>query len=183
MNVKGTALASIPNLVKTNYPERYDEWFKSLSSESQKIMNRPLVSKWYPVEFAVIEPTQRICDLFYNGNERGAWEAGKFSAEYALKGVYKFFVKLGSPGFIIKRASNIFSFYYDDAKMKVVESEKERTVVHVYNLKPVSRILEYRTAGWMEKSLQLSGCEYVNIQIIKSPIEGDEMIEYLLKWR
>ena len=169
MYIKGTAVASIPTFVKKKFGDRYDEWLNSLSPQSQKIMKRYLVSKWYPVEYAIIEPTEHICRLFYNGDKRGAWEAGRFSAENALKGIYKFFVKLGSPGFIIKRATNIFSFYYKEARMKVIENEEHRTVVHIYELKPPSQILEARIAGWMERSLEISGCEYVNIQIIKSP--------------
>ena len=34
--------------------------------------------------------------MFYNGNlEEGAWEAGRYSAEKALTGIYKIFVKFG----------------------------------------------------------------------------------------
>jgi hypothetical protein len=45
----------------------------------------------------IVEPTSALCDMFYNKSLLGAWECGKFSAEYRLKGIQKVLAKLGTP--------------------------------------------------------------------------------------
>ena len=81
MEIKGTAVKSIKDFVRDNYPDRYDEWFKSLSKESQFVLNTMLSNGWYPVKEGVIEPTQRIGEMFFDGCNNDK----QMSKEHALE--------------------------------------------------------------------------------------------------
>ena len=184
MEVKGTAVESIPLFVKEKFGERYEEWLNSLPPKSREIMTKPILAAiWYPLEEAFIIPTLKICELFYNGDLRGAWEAGRFSADFALRGIYKVFVKIGSPGFIIDRASAIFSNYYRPSKMEVVERGKNRAVLHITEFGKPHIVVEYRIAGWIERALEISGCKDLKITITKSLTRGDKYTEIVGEWR
>jgi hypothetical protein len=94
MDVKGVAVKSIQLFVEKKYSDRYNEWLNSLSEKSKLIFNGRIIDgAWYDMYDAVVEPTDKICKLFYNGSERGAWESGRYSAEVGLKGIYSFLLK------------------------------------------------------------------------------------------
>jgi hypothetical protein len=183
MEIKGTAIISLQEFVKKNFRERFDEWLISLPEASRKIMDGAiLVNSWYPIQDAVIEPTKKMCDLFYHGDVKGAWEAGRFSAEHALKGIYKVFVKIGSPEFIIDKSSRILPTYYKMSEMEVVITKPKSSILRITKFPTPNTYLEYRIGGWMEKALEISGCEGITIRITKSMANGDPVTEYLSEW-
>ena len=42
MEVKGTALKTTRDFIKTQFPDQYDKWLDSLTADSRKIILRPL---------------------------------------------------------------------------------------------------------------------------------------------
>jgi uncharacterized protein (TIGR02265 family) len=181
MEIKGVSVKAAPEFVRRRFGSRYDEWLASLSQPSREIVEQAFASNWYPIHEAVIEPTKKVCDLFYSGAEEGAWEVGRASAEHALSGVYKVFVKLGSPGFIISRASKIFTNMLRPGEMKVVESAPKRAVLHM-RLPESDWLLEARMAGWMEQALRVSGCTKPKLEITQSLSKGDPLTEFVARW-
>jgi hypothetical protein len=182
MEVKGTAVIPIRDYVLSKFSSRYQEWLDSLSPASQNIMRNPLSSIWYPLQPSLVEPTQRICDVFHNGNEQGAWQVGRFSAEHALKGIYSMFVKLGSPGFIVSRGSRIISQYYRPCEMKVTENQSGCAVMQIVHFPESNRLIEMRIGGWMEKAIELSGNKPTT-NITRSMAGGDSVTEYHTVWK
>jgi hypothetical protein len=183
MTIRGSGVLALPQFVKTRFPARYDEWLGSLPTPSRAIHTRAiLASDCYSLYDALIEPTKKICDLFYGGDEKGAWEAGKFSAEYALKGFYRVFFKMGSPQFMIDRAARVFSSYYSESELRVTASSPNRCVMQVIAFPEPYRILDLRIGGWMERALELIGCKRVRVEISQSKVNGDPVTEYVSTW-
>jgi hypothetical protein len=182
MEVKGTAVLPIVHFAREKFDGKFGDWINSLSSESADIMNTVVNSSWYPMNEAMIEPTEKICDLLYSGNPDGAVEMGKYSADYGLKGVYKLFVKLGSPSFIINRASSILPTYYKNSVIKVVEERKNGSVIHVSNFPDMHKLIELRISGWMIRALEICGCKDVKVNITRSLTRGDSVTEYNIQW-
>lgn len=181
MEVKGIAVIPIKDYVKSQFSARYQEWLGSLSTEAKNIMGNPLASIWYPLQPALVEPTQKICALFYNGDEQGAWQMGRYSAEHALKGVYSIFVKLGSPGFIVSRGSRIMSQYYRPCEMVATENKSGRAVMQIVQFPEPNRLIEMRIGGFMERAIELSG-KTPTTKIIRSMAKGDSLTEYCTEW-
>ncbi|MFO7891313.1 MAG: hypothetical protein R6V04_13355 [bacterium] len=183
MQVKGSSILAVPAFVKTKYPDRYDEWVNALSPEAKSIQKDAiLATNLYPLYYAMVEPTQKLCDLFYNGGTCGAWESGKFSASYAQKGIYKFFFKVGSPQFIIERAARVFTSYYPEGELQVSESSSHRVVLQITKFPEPYRILDYDMAGWMDGTLELLKCSQGKVEIAKSMAEGDAVTEFVATW-
>ena len=121
--------------------------------------------------------------MFYQGDyEKGAWEAGKFSAQKALTGIYKLFVKASSPGFIIQRASRIFATYYQPCQMEVLERTETSVLLEISNMTISDIVIEYRIGGWIEKALEISGAKNVGIKYLKSKAKGDAVTQLDIKW-
>lgn len=184
MEVKGTAAKSIPDFVGRRFKDKYFEWLNALPEKSRKIMMDGLKTNlWYPIEDAAIMPTQMIGEVFYDGDiQKGAWECGKYSAEVALKGIYKVYVKLSKPEHIIDRASRIFSAYYQPSEMSVSDKGKNFVQLSVTKFPTPSSVIEYRIAGWMQTAMEISGCNNVKVEITKSLAKGARETTFHVSW-
>ena len=184
MKAKGTVLTSIDRFVKDNFPNKYKEWKSKLPQTSQKIYNEPIIATdWYEVESGVSIPTKLIGEMFYNFNvKKAAWDSGYYSAKVALSGIYKVFVLISTPAFIMSRAGKILSSFYDQAIIKVVDSRSKGITLHMTEFPGANEILDNRIAGWMIKALEICGCKNLESKITKSIAKGDEYTEFVIDW-
>jgi len=185
LEVKGAAIITIPLFIKERFGEGgSNQWINALTPGARKIYPASvLVSSWYPLKEFLIEPIRKMCDLFYAGDLKGARESGRFSADYSLKGIYKIFVKLGSPEFMLRRAGTILPIYYTPSEMKVVECRKGGGMMQITKFPDMDRVLEIRIAGWMERAIEISGGKQPDIKITKSLTMGDPLSEFLATWK
>jgi hypothetical protein len=183
MEVKGSAIITVPLFVRKKFALGFDAWMGSLPSEAQKIMAMPLASRWYPLGPGLVVPTQRICDQFYGGDDEGAWEAGKFSADQALGGMYRLFIQFGTPAFLVGRSVRVFETYFRPCRVVVAEAQSNRAVLHIQEFPEPSHLVECRIASWMKRGLELSGCKSVTATITKSLATGDSLTEIVQEWK
>ncbi|MBN1981539.1 MAG: hypothetical protein JW795_08415 [Chitinivibrionales bacterium] len=183
MRVKGTAVHSIPEYIKNKFNDRYDSWLQSLPEKSKLIFTQVVLSNgWYDVKDAISIPTKRICDLFFAGDKKGATECGKYSADLGLRGVYKLFIKFGTPNFIIGRGTSVFSTYYEASDLKVVINEAKRAVVHIKKFDDIDEYIELRIGGWIERALELSGAKGLSLTLTQSLTKKQPVTEYDIRW-
>jgi hypothetical protein len=183
MEIKGSAVKSIPDYMKKFHPEKYSMWMDALPEKSKKIFSEPVLpSNWYSLQDAAIIPTEALGQILFSDAVKGAWQCGRFSAENALTGIYKFFVKAASPFFIIDRAGRILSTYYQPCKMDVVERGDDFVILRITQFEEPSKLVEGRIGGWIERAMEIHGVSFVHITIEKSLTRGDECTEILVKW-
>jgi hypothetical protein len=184
MEVKGTAVEILPKFVVKRFGKEYLNRWKDLLSEEarEEFSSGILSSRWYPLKSLLVDPTSRLGELLYGSDLIGALEIGRFSAEYALKGVYKLFVKLGSPETLIARASTILPTYYRPCAMEVVEVSSGRGTVRITDFAEMHPIIELRIKGWIEKALELSGCNNINVAIPRSLTNNDPYTELVARY-
>ena len=184
MEIKGTALAAIRDFVKSNHIDRYEEWLDSLPDTAKEFYSGVIdATKWYPLQEGGVIPTMKIGELFFDGDmEKCAWVAGRFSAEKALTGIYKIFVKAASPGYLIERASRIFTTYYQPCEMEVTEKGTGHAYMVIRKMEMSHEVIEYRIAGWVQKALEISGAKDVEVKFPKSKARGDSTTEIDINW-
>ncbi|NOU16134.1 MAG: hypothetical protein HOO91_01055 [Bacteroidales bacterium] len=176
MEIKGSAVKATPDFVKEKFGTRYNEWMKSLPEGSRIIIEQPiLATTWYPLSDAVLIPTQKVADLFFSGNSiKAANEIGRHSADVALKGIYSVFARIGSPQFMLNRASNIFAAYYRPSDIKVVESTEKKVVILLSKFHPNDKLEMNRIAGWIEKTLEITKKPPLRVDL-ENRIEGTNL--------
>jgi len=184
MSAKGTALAVLPLFVKEKFGEEGQRrWLEKLSPEAAKLFSGPIMpSKWYPIEEFYLNPTRAICDLFYDGNPTGAREIGAYSADYALKGVYRSFVKLTSLPFFIKRTATMLQTYFNPCTAQLVLIEPKRAALQMQEFPKPSLYAEMRIAGWTQRALEIHGCRNPKLEITRSLARGDAYTEFYGTW-
>jgi hypothetical protein len=185
MQAKGTAVETIPLFVRNRFGEPgFQKWLQALSPQAQKSFSTNILSPvWYPLKETMIEPTVKLCDLFFNGRLDGAIEQGRFSAEHGLRGVYRLFVKLASPETLVTKASTIMPTYYQPSAMEVMEKGNGRAVVRITRFETPHTVIEHRIKGWMERALELAGAKSARAEIAASMTKGSPHTDFAITWR
>jgi hypothetical protein len=185
VKVKGTALKTTRDFVKSKFPQQYSQWLNALSSESKAIYESVLdASGWYPLKEAYLLPARKIIEMFYNNDfKKGGEDLGIFSAELALKGFYKVFLLIASPNFLMQRGSKIFSTFYSPTEIKAEMINSNSGIVKIIQFEGIDSTLEYRIAGWIRKALELANCKDPNYQIRKAISKGDNITEIIYTWK
>ena len=183
MEVKGIAVKSLKEYVETHFPDGYSSWFDSLPEESKLIFSDAIIStEWYNAKYGISVPTGNLA-MFCNGDaEKAAFKAGYEGATDALTGVYKFFVQISSPFFIINRANVIFKNYYQPSEMISEKLSKTKVKVIISKFDETDIVIEGRIMGWIQRALELSGCKNVVVSRIASVTEGNPVTELILTW-
>ena len=185
MQVKGEAMISIPLFIIKKFGNKaYGRWLHSISPQAQKVYSSPIhKSDWYPLKEMISNPTVKICELFYNNSKKGAWDCGRYSAEYGLKGIYKILVKLCSPNVLIKKGTSIIHNYYKPSEIEIDDFSKSYVIVHITKFPELDNYIEYRIGGWMERAIEICGCKHVSITITNSLTKNDPYTEYNITWK
>jgi hypothetical protein len=183
MEVKGTAVKTIPEFVRAKFPNEYNAWFETLPPESQSIMNdRISFTNWYPLENGLVIPTKKVGELFYKDIQKGAFELGVYSSDQAIKGIYKMLVMVSSPSFIVNRASNIMASYYRPCKMEIIKRAKDMAVLSILEFGKPDITIDYRIYGWIKNTMTFSKFRNPKVELLKSMSQGDSSTDYLIQW-
>lgn len=167
MEVKGTAIKSVIDYVKQMYPNRYDDWVEALPQESQLIISKQIMpNEWYELMPSIVYPTRIIGELFFDGDtENAAIMLGRYSAEVALKGIYKIFVRVSSAQFIISRSAQVFSTYYKPAKFQIEEKTSNSVKVKVSGFSDHHFLVLKRIEGYIAQTLEIVGRKEIHAQL------------------
>lgn len=184
MEIKGTAVKTTPDFVKEKFPGRFLEWLQSMPESSRKIFEQPIyATNWYNLVDSVIFPTQKVGDLFFDGDQiEAAHVLGRYSAEIALKGIYKIFVRVSSPHFVLSRASSIFSAYYKPSDIKVIESKDKRCVIELKQFAQNEKLIMHRIAGWVEKTLEITLKTALRVDVQNETIDNMLTSKITAEW-
>lgn len=184
MEIKGTAVKTTPDYIKEKFPDRYLEWLQSMPEVSRKVFEQPIyATNWYNLIDSVIIPTQKAGDLFFDGNQiEAAHTLGRYSSEIALKGIYKIFVRVSSPHFVLSRASSIFSAYYKPSDIKVVESKDKRCVIRLAQFHISEKLIMHRIAGWVEQTLEITLKRALSVDVSNEVVEDKLTTLITIEW-
>ncbi len=185
MQAKGSAVIPVREFILQQYGQQgLDDFIKGLPAASREYFKEQLLaSKWYPFKEALLDPLEQLCKQFYNGDARGAREEGKFAAEKALKGIYRAFIKIATPEFLLKNAGSIVTSYFTEAQIVLVESQKGRIVLRIAGVTPRSAYFDQVAAGWIEHALEICGCKEINIAIADQAEQGTPSSQYTVVWK
>ncbi|MCK4667657.1 hypothetical protein KAU33_12955 [Candidatus Dependentiae bacterium] len=183
MKIKGSAIISSIDYIKIHFGEEgKKEVFARLPEEEQKIVNQPVLSSmWYPLSI-FINLNQFTDSIFGKGDLELVRIMGAFGAEHDLKTIYKIFYKIGSIQFILKRASQVFSTYYNQGQMQVLESSSDWGIIELSDFPDITEVYLQRVSGWMEKTIELSGGQYPKVVTIRKLKDGKSVVEFKATW-
>lgn len=184
MEVKGVSLAATREFVKREFgDDGFKKWLAAMPQDSRHIFENAILSpQWYPVEAAFRLPTKIICELFFAGDKKGAWALGRFAADYSLNGVYKLFIRFGSPMFIVKKAGTVIENFYKPSAVQIADEQAKSVKLRITKFEGLDEYAEQRIGGWMERALELSAGKNSSLEISQSYAKGAPYAEFHAKW-
>ena len=155
-----------------------------MSPESKKIYTDTIdVTTWYDLKKAYTDPMEKIVELFYNKNAQfGGEEMGMYSAEVGLKGIYKVFLQVASPQYLMKRGTRAMETFYMPSEIEVSEKGDKMAIIKIKKFDGITKTLEYRIAGWCAKALDLCKCKSRTYKITSHLSSGQDSTTLEFKW-
>ena len=181
--VKGTAVASSLRFVRERFGESaLARVLEGLSEEDNRVLKAGvLAASWYPMglflrfmqeaerQFGVQEP-----DLVRR--------MGRASADYSVTTIYRIFLKMGTPEFILGHAAPVFGSYYDTGSMRVAERRSGHAVAELTGFAESAPQFCRRILGWMERTLELTGAKNVRCTHSRCIHRGDAVCRFDGDW-
>jgi hypothetical protein len=183
VQIKGSAIKETINQIKSRAGEdAFQKILGRLDEETRKVCQGEIFSSsWYPLDlfarFLEIE-----IQVLADGKEEMVTRGSEAVIERQLRGIYKAFVKLGSPEFVIKRIAAVHATYFQGVPIEVHMQGEGKALVRYTGFEKQHRIMGFAIIGFFKKALEISGAKDVVIYF-SVPIEkGETSCELSIAW-
>lgn len=180
--IKGMAISGTVKRIKEVYGEEvFQKVLNELNEEDRKVMGGNLLpSLWYSLDtFANFLKAE--VNVIYNGDKTKLRKGSEEVVSNQLKGIYRFFVKLGSPGFVVSRIGSVHNSYFSG-----IELEKEisdgKFVGRYFGYKADQDVFEEVIIGFYQKALEISGAKNIKAKFDVPINDGKEFSQIVVTW-
>ncbi len=182
-DIKGRVLLDTLTAVRERSGEQeLAKIIKSLSNESRKVFESPILfSEWYPLD-AFAEFLEINVRETANGDREVLAKRSEKVVESQLRGVYKIFVRLGSPRFVISRISAVHETYFRGVKI-IMEFERHSATVRYVGFQKEHSIMEQVVIGFFRKALAMSGANRVELKFTVPIAQAGPYSELAISWQ
>jgi hypothetical protein len=139
------------------------------------------MSNWYPFE-QFIELNQSIDALFGKGDGSMARVLGRHSADAHLTTIYRLFFKVGTVYWILGRGARLWGAYYDTGKLELYTRGVRNVEVRLVDFATPHRVHCDSVAGWVERSVELSGGKSVVVEHPECRLTGASQCVLRCSW-
>ena len=183
VQIKGSAIKETIAQVKSRAGEdAFQKILGLLDEETRKICKSEIYSSsWYPLELFTrfLEVEIRV---LADGKEEMVTRGSEAIIEKQLRGIYKAFVKLGSPEFVIKRIAAVHATYFQGVPIEVHLQGTGKALVRYTGFEKQHRVMGFAIIGFFKKALEISGAKDV-VLYFTIPIEaGEAFSELSIAW-
>ncbi len=181
--VKGTAVLSSLRYVRERFGEPALAGVLAAlpPGDGTLLQGLVLASSWYPMG-SLGRFMQEAEKQLASQDPKLLQNMGRASCEEGLKGIYKIFLKVGSPGFTIDRAARVLSNYYDTGDLVVVEKAERHVAAELRGLEDSGRVFCERIYGWMQRMLELTGVRNLRAAHSSCVHRGDPACRFEGSW-
>ncbi|HTB92084.1 MAG TPA: hypothetical protein VK728_04585 [Candidatus Sulfotelmatobacter sp.] len=183
VQIKGSAIKETINQIKARSGEdALQKIFGLLDEETLKVCQGEIYSStWYPLDLFTrfLEVEIRV---LADGKEEMVTRGSEAVIEKQLRGIYKAFVKLGSPEFVIKRIAAVHETYFQGVPIEVHVQGPGKAVVRYKGFEKQHRIMGFAIIGFFKKALEISGAKDVALRFTVPIEQGGEFAELSIAW-
>ena len=183
VQIKGSAIKETIEQIKTRVPsEAFQSLLGILDEDTRKLIEGEIFSSsWYSLDLFTrfLEVQNRI---LAGGKEEMIIRGAEAVNERQLRGIYKAFVKFGSPEFIIKRIAAVHATYFQGVAVEVNVEGKGKALIKYIGFQKQHRIMGFAIIGFFKKALELSGAKDAVIQFVTPIDDGKSYSELSLVW-
>jgi len=181
--IKGTTLIQSIDSIKARGGEHeLAKIVEQLNPESKSIFEGRISPwTWYPLD-AFVEFLEADIRLTANGDPEVLVARSEKVIEAQLRGIYKMFIKLGSPAFVIKRIASVHATYFNGVHIIPEVDDSNEAVIKYLGFESRHEILSYAIIGFYRKALQISGAKQVTTKFTVPISAGGDFAELKITW-
>ncbi len=156
VEVKGTVVSDSIKAVKARHGEQaYASIVGLLKGETKSLFEKGFVMPigWYPLD-AFVEFLEMDIRVTANGNGQELIRRSEVIIEQELKGIYKVFVKLGSPRFVLNRISTVHQTYFRGVGIEVSLPGPGQASLKYTGFERRHRLIGFSIIGFYRKALE-----------------------------
>lgn len=184
IEIKGSVLNDSINAVKNHFGDKaYATIVGLLTEETRKFFEGTtiLATKWYSLD-TFVEFLGTDIKVTAAGNEQELIRRSEALIEQQLKGIYKVFVKLGSPQFVLDRISSIHRTYFRGVDISITFPGTGKAILKYTGFSKKQRLIGFTIIGFYRKALEISGAKNVDAKFTTSIEEDKGYCELMLNW-
>jgi len=182
-NIRGMALAAAVKYIKQTYGE---EGFKKVVEAMEAGDREVMAGSLNPVNLYSMKAYNSFLDkadkLLGKGDYELCRQVGIFEARETFTGLYKVFLEVGNPHFVIKKAGLAWRTLHDAGDLEVEQTGDKYVRGKVSNFPDPHKAFCWDLVGYFEKVLEMSGAKNLDVKEIKCRCSGDDCCEFEVRW-
>ncbi|MFH0901806.1 MAG: hypothetical protein V2A73_14345 [Pseudomonadota bacterium] len=99
-----------------------------------------------------------------------------------LSGIYRIFLLVVSPEYVLSKASLLFGTYFDTGRMEIVESSRGRARARWTGCSEFNKNIWADVTGGCEAAIRAAGARSVRIDLLSGGNNGDSAMELEAHW-
>ena len=183
VQIKGSAIKETIDQIKTRVSEEsFQTILGLLDEETRKFCEGEIFSStWYSLDLFTrfLEIQNRV---LAGGNEEMITRGAEAVNERQLRGIYKAFVKVGSPEFVIERIAAVHATYFQGVSVEVQLQGQGKARIKYTGFEKQHRVMGFAIIGFFNKALEISGAKDAVIYFVTPIEEGKGYSELSLAW-
>ena len=183
VQIKGSIVLDTVRAVKTRASEEeYAKILSLLNKDTRKIFEGEIFSStWYPLDdFMGFQ--KAFVHVLFGGREEILIRGAELLFEKQLEGMYKAFIKQGSPEFLLKRLAAVHETYYKGVSAKVEMDSACKATIRYTGFEKQHHLAEYGIIGFFRKALEISGAKNVAAEFTNKISAGTGIADLSLTW-
>lgn len=139
---------------------------------------------WYPV--APILRYHHVLQRLHGAGDPnfGVCERlGEFSADWAIKGILKVFVRFKSPQFLMEKNGAVWGRYHDSGRWEVSAEHSRRIRGRLYDFAVRDEAFCARLRGWVRGAVKVTGGRDPQVIETSCRCRGAEYCEFAIEWQ
>jgi hypothetical protein len=184
VEVKGSVVSDSIKAVKEHFGEQaYTAIVSQLQGEARELFERAsiLSSSWYSLD-AFTEFLEKDIKVTARGNEQELVKRAEVVIERQLSGIYKMFIRLGSPQFVLNRISVVHQTYFRGVDIAVSFPGPDKAILKYTGFAKQHRLIGLTIIGFYRKALEISGAKDVVAKFTTLIEQGMGYCELALTW-
>jgi hypothetical protein len=180
--MKGLSLRNyVPTLVSIRGDAVSEKVMAALSPPLRDALQSGKIvpSGWYPVAW---KRELHAAGRAATGEARLAWIMGEEMTRRDLSGIYRAFLRVVSPRYVLSAGSRIFSTYFRPGSMRVVERRSGFVRVAFNECMGFDRNLWQDTLGGCQATLEAAGASTVRLRLESGGGDGDSVATAVAWW-
>ncbi|HUI31175.1 MAG TPA: hypothetical protein VLX91_13265 [Candidatus Acidoferrales bacterium] len=184
IEIKGSVVNDTINSVKKHYgQEAYNTVVGLLKGVAREVFEKGPIAptSWYPLD-AFVEFLELDLKVTANGNEEELIKRSEVLFEQELTGIYRAFLKLGTPEFVLRVISTVNRTYFRGLAIEASLPAAGKAVLKYIGFERRHRLVGLSIIGFYRKALSISGAKDIKAEFT-TPIEDDKgYCELVLSW-